>query len=102
MKLQFWKPIAIGVVTAVLHLGITGYFLSKSSSTRVLEAIFSVISFPLVYVDRLSAHGVSPKLLGFDWLPVLVVGNSVLWGAAFAVLWIWWARSHASEKPADA
>lgn len=102
MKAQVWKPITIGAAIAILHLGITAYVLSKPSSTRMLEAIFSVVSFPLVYVDRLSAQGISPKLFGFDWLPLLVVGNSLIWGAVFALLWVWWAKSHASAKPADA
>jgi hypothetical protein len=92
VSIPIWKPLVAGAAVAAIHLGITAYLFAQTAPTRALQAIADIIGFPLYYVDRLAYRGVNPRIFGFDWAPFLVIGNSLLWGAAFALVSVWWVR----------
>jgi hypothetical protein len=81
--------IAIAVATAAIHLAITAYLLSLTIYTRTLQIAFDVISFPLVYLEKLNYRGGMPRIVDFDWVPVLVPLNSLLWGVVLGALCVW-------------
>jgi hypothetical protein len=93
MSTHRWKFVGIAAAVATCHLAVVAYILSKTAHTHSLQLVFDVLTFPLVYLDRFNYQGSVPPILSFDWVPVLVVLNSLLWGAVLATLWSWWRRN---------
>ena len=90
LKMFVW-----GLVVAAGHLALTVIAIGKAAppnsdrSARQWQFVFEVLSFPLVYLDRLNYLGRVPSFLKFDWLPVLVVSNSLAWGIVVALCTAW-------------
>lgn len=89
------KVSLLGLVVAAGHLALTVVAIGKAlppnshQSAGRWQLTFDVLSFPLVYLDRLNYLGRVPSFLNFDWLPVLVVLNSLAWGAVAALCAAW-------------
>ena len=99
MNTYKWKFIGIAAVVATAHLALVAYILSETTYSRDLQLVYDVLSFSLVYLDRFNYRGSVPAILSFDRVPVLVVSNSLLWGAVLATLWFWWRRWRRSQDP---
>lgn len=99
MKTVSWKFVGIAIAVAAGHLAVVAYMLSKTGYSRGLQVVYDVLSFPLVYIDRLNYRGSVPSFLDFDWVPALVIRNSLLWGVAFATLWLSWYRWKGGHDP---
>jgi hypothetical protein len=90
LKMFVW-----GLAVAAGHLALTVIAIGKAlppnsdQSARQWQFAFDVLSFPLVYLDRLNYLGRVPSFLNFDWLPVLVVLNSLACGFVVALCAAW-------------
>jgi hypothetical protein len=102
MKNHMWKLLSITAVAAIVHLAAVAFILSKTTYTRGMQLAYDILSFPLVYADRLNYRGGVPTFLDFDWVPVLVVLNSVLWGTVIGVIYWWLYRRKVGRTPANA
>lgn len=95
------------ILLTLIHLALSAVCIGKATyayqSEELLErwqAITSVVTFPLVYLERLHYLGPVPKFLDFDWLPLLVMANSTLWGLVSAFLIVWVVGRRKSTKAA--
>lgn len=70
----------------ILCIGKASYLYADKETTLKWQIALRIASFPLVYLNQLSYRGSVPKLLEFDWLPALILLNSLLWGFILTVV----------------
>lgn len=71
---------------SIICIGEADFLYADEATTRRWQIALRIISFPIVYLNLLSYRGPVPKLLDFDWIPALVVLNSLFWGFALTLV----------------
>ena len=101
------KRVLAIIFVALLHLVLSVVIYGKAevieqtADTALWHNASKVIAFPILWLIRIEEHVHVPRIFGLDWFPILMVLNSLFWGAAIVVLLLWAKRrSDQRGKPA--
>jgi hypothetical protein len=70
----------------ILCIGKASYLYADKDTILKWQIALKIAGFPIVFLNQLSYRGSVPKLLEFDWLPALILLNSLLWGFILTVV----------------
>ena len=89
------KRILAVIFVAVLHfiLSVAIYgqaaVIEQTTNTAVWRNAADVIAFPILWLLLIEQHVHVPRIFGLDWFPILMVLNSLFWGAVIVAILIW-------------
>jgi hypothetical protein len=98
MKLR----IVAAVVIAALHFALTIYAYGQADASEPTDASRAwgkgmvVLAVPILYAFAVAETRVAiPQIAGLDWLPFVMLLNSLFWGAAIVTVVAWAKRRRA-------
>lgn len=95
MKLR----VVASVLIAVIHFAFTVYAYGQADvaehtmSSRRWATVLEVLAVPILYSFDLAERRIPiPHMAGMDWLPLVMLLNSLFWGAVIVSTFVWLRR----------